>query len=182
VVSPTDKPRSAILFRGVLEAAVVVVFALLVWNNHTLRRQQTRSAAAVKSARSFAVHDSVAAIPVTDLNGAVSMLPLDRRTIVAIVDPRCESCRTLLARIRRDSGVQVLSVAPLAETRAMAEATGLITVTHALGNPAPAGNDPRLQIYPQLFVVENGQVVRTCASIDECTMSSALGRGSPTPP
>ncbi|HEV7920224.1 MAG TPA: hypothetical protein VGR02_05480 [Thermoanaerobaculia bacterium] len=152
-------------FRGVLEAAVIVVFALLVWNNYSLRRQHIRpAAAAVKSARSFVVHDSLSALPVTDLTGAARTLALSQRTIVAIVDPRCDSCRTLLAAIRPESGAQVLSVASLAETRAMAEASGLQSVTYVLGN----STDPRLQIYPQLFVVDGGKVVRTCASMAEC--------------
>jgi hypothetical protein len=163
------KPRSGSVIRGVLELAVVVVFAFLIWNNYTLRRQQTRAAAAVKSARAFTVHDSIAALPIVELNGARGTLPLDRRTIVAIVDPRCDSCRALLARIRSDSGVQIVSVAPIAETRAMAQESGLNSVTHALATPETARIDPRLQIYPQLFVVEQGHVVRTCASIDECT-------------
>jgi hypothetical protein len=152
--------------RGLLESAVVVVFVLLVWSNLSLRRQHGHAAAAVRSARAFTVHDSISALPVVELSGAAGTLPLGGRTIVAIVDPRCESCRELLARIRPDSGVQVLSVAPLAETQTMARDTGLAAVTHMLGNPQPP--DPRLQIYPQLFVVDQGHVVRTCASIVEC--------------
>jgi hypothetical protein len=173
-VSVEVKPRSAVVVRGALELAVVVVFAFLIWNNYTLRRQQTRAAAAVKSARAFTVHDSIAALPIVEWNGARGTLLLNGRTIVAVVDPRCDSCRTLLAGIRPDSGVQIVSVAPLAETRAMAQETGLGSVTHALATPENARLDPRLQIYPQLFVVEQGHVVRTCASIEECTGTSHL--------
>jgi hypothetical protein len=149
--------------RPVLELAVVAVFALLVWNNYSLRRQHA-AAAAVRSARAFLVHDSVAPVSVTDLAGAPQMLPLNGRTIVAVVDPRCDSCRELLSTIRPDSGAQVLSVAPLAETRTMAQTAGLNAVTHVLQSAA----DRRFQIYPQLFVVERNQVVRTCASMTEC--------------
>lgn len=166
------RPRSASVLRGVLELAVVVVFAFLIWNNYTLRRQHSRAVAAVKSARAFIVHDSISALPIVELNGAPATLPLERRTIVAIVDPRCDSCRALLARIHPNSGVQVVSVAPMAETRAMAQESGLGSVTHALATPENARADPRLQIYPQLFVVDQGHVVRTCASIDECATTA----------
>ena len=114
------------------------------------------------------MHDSIEPLPVVDLTGARSTFQFDRRTVVAIIDPRCDSCRKLLAQIRPDAGVQVLSVAPLAETRAMAQSSGLTAVTHALGEPLPKRNELQLSIYPQLFVVDGGQVVRTCASVDEC--------------
>lgn len=100
----------------------------------------------------------------TDLAGAAQTLPLNARTIVVVVDPRCDSCRVLLTTIRPDSGAQVLSVAPLPETRTMAQTAGLNAVTRVLQSAA----DRRFQIYPQLFVVEKNQVVRTCASMAEC--------------
>lgn len=144
------------------------MFALLLWQNFALRRQLAHSAAAGRSARAFAVHDSIEPLPVIDLAGSRSTFQPGRRMVVAIVDPRCDSCRKLLAQIRPDSGVQVLSVAPLEETRAMAQNSGLTAVTHALGKPLPARNELQLSIYPQLFVVDGGHVVRTCASINEC--------------
>jgi hypothetical protein len=157
------------LLRRTLEAAVVVVFALLIWNNFALRRQTAHAAAAFKSARAFAVHDSFGALPVTELTGARATLPIDGRIIVAIVDPQCDSCRALLADIRPDSGIQVLSVAPLPETTAMARNKRLTAITHVIET-----RDPKLQIYPQLFVVEGGKVVRTCATVAEC-----VARGRP---
>ncbi|HKO57121.1 MAG TPA: hypothetical protein VJ276_14685 [Thermoanaerobaculia bacterium] len=156
---------------------MVVVFALLIWSNYTLRRQHARSVAAVKSARAFAVHDSIDALPVVDLTGARGTLPFNGRTIVAIVDPRCDSCRELLGGIRPDGGTQVLSVAPLTETIAMAKATRLTAVTHALAEPPGGRIDPRTQIYPQLFVVEHGRVVRTCASVSECGTTTGPAPG-----
>jgi hypothetical protein len=180
-VSTAEEPRRAITVRGVLELAVVVVFALLIWNNYSLRRQQARSAAAVKSARAFAVHDSIDSLPVVEWNGSQRRLQLDRRTIVAIVDPGCDSCRHLLAELRPESGAQVFSVASLAATRAMAEARGITAVTHVLGDSGVGPLDPRLHIYPQLFVVDRGKVVRTCASIDECATTTTVVGASPVP-
>jgi len=154
---------------------VVVIFALLVWNNYTLRRERAGVAAAAKSARALAVNDHVGSLPIIELTGTRSTLQLDRRTIVAVVDPRCGSCQHLLNGIRAGSGVRVLSMAPLAETIAMAQGNGLSDVTYVLQNSDAARIDPRLQIYPQLFVVERGRVVRTCVSIAECATVAAAG-------
>jgi hypothetical protein len=183
VSGTAGEPRTrALTIRGVLEAAVVVVFALLIWNSFTLRRQWSHAAAAAKSARAFAVHDSIDNVPIVRLTGTQDTLHFGGRTIVAIVDPRCESCRELLRGIHGDSGVQVLSVAPLPETNAMARTTGLTAVTYKLKDPAAGTADLRLQIYPQLFVVERGRVVRTCASITECgTAGGSRGAARSTP-
>jgi hypothetical protein len=167
-VTGDNEPRHGIPARAVLESAVVVVFLLLIWQNYSLRRRSALSAAAAKNVRAFGVHDSIDELPVLDLAGVRTTLRFDGRTIVAIVDPGCDSCRHLLAEIRPDSGVQVLSVASVAQSRTIAEAGGLLAVTHVLSEPLPARIVPQLHVYPQLFVVENRRVVRTCASLTEC--------------
>jgi len=167
-VTGDNEPRNSFPARAVLESAVVVVFLLLIWQNYSLRRRSALSAAAVKNVRAFGVHDSIDELPVLDLAGGRTTLRFDGRTIVAIVDPGCDSCRQLLAEIHADSGVQVLSVATVAQTRTIAEAGGLTAVTHVLSEPVPARIEPQLHVYPQLFVVENHRVVRTCVSLAEC--------------
>lgn len=140
----------------------MLVFVLLIWNNFTLRRQQTRAAAAVKSSRGFAVGERLGAIPATSLDGRPNDLDLRAsRGIVAIVNPGCESCRELVASMRGVSDVHVLSVvSPGAKdlgagTRVIPE-----NVTGAFG--------AQLKTYPQLFVIDHGEIVRTCARIAEC--------------
>ena len=158
------RPRTDAL-RTVLEVAVAVLFALLIWKNYTLRRQAR--AAAVPSVRqhAFVARDAIASIPILDLGGKPGVLDLQSgRTTIAIVDPRCDSCRELVATLRGVTTVRVLSVAPVDETRRLAEQSGLGATVSALGQPLP----PQLQIYPQLFIVDHGKVVRTCASLAEC--------------
>jgi hypothetical protein len=155
------------LLRTLLEVAVVVVFVLLVWNNFTLRRQQSRAAAAVKSSRGLNVRDQIGAIPAMALDGTPRDLDLrTTRGIVAIVNPGCESCRELMASTRGMPDVHLLSVASLEETRANAQALGPNARVVPPGVSGELGT--RLQIYPQLFVIDRGEIVRTCAKIQEC--------------
>jgi hypothetical protein len=154
-------PRSRLSLRVVLEWAVVVVFALLIWNNYTLRRQQVRAAAATPR-QAFAARDVFRALPVVDTTGRESVLELAHgRAVVAIVDPRCESCRELIAQLR-GTRAHVISLAPMAETRKMN------VPAYVARAPLPPEVERQLQIYPQLFVVDRGKVVRTCATVAEC--------------
>jgi len=162
-----EQRRTLPLLRALLEVAVVVVFVLLIWNNFTLRRQQTRAAAAVKIARGFAVHEQLGAIPATTLDGKRGDLDLrNARGIVAIVNPSCDSCRELVASARNAPDVHVLSAASLAETRALAKDLGPNTRVVAPNVGGELG--ARLKVYPQLFVIDRGRIVRTCAQIAEC--------------
>ncbi|HYH08940.1 MAG TPA: hypothetical protein VEK11_17945 [Thermoanaerobaculia bacterium] len=157
-----ERPRS----RGmrILEIAAVVVFALLVWQNYTLRRQQSRAAAASKLARGFVPKDVLQTIPVVAPDGSRSTLDLTRaRTIIAVVDPRCESCRELIATLRPSPDLAVISVAPPAETRQLASLNARMP-----GQPLTPAVAAQFKIYPQLFVVDRGNVVRTCANVEEC--------------
>ncbi|HEX6642697.1 MAG TPA: hypothetical protein VF215_16380, partial [Thermoanaerobaculia bacterium] len=121
------------------------------------------------SQHGFVPRDALRTIPIVDVNGHAGTLDLQRgRTIVAIVDPRCESCRAIVNSMRGASGIRILSMAPLAETREMAQKTGLTPAIAMLGKPVPMRLESQLQIYPQLFIVDGGKVVRSCASLEEC--------------
>jgi len=164
VTTMEARGRAGIL-RSLLEVAVVIVFALLVWNNYTLRRQQSRAAAVTKSERAFVARDQLEVIPATGLDGRRRDLDFRKgRAVVAIVDPRCESCREVLAAARNVPDLRILSVAPLAETRA----GNVPPSTSVVVQPLPGPTGARLSIFPQLFVVDRGQVVRTCANVGEC--------------
>lgn len=159
--------RGVPVLRTVLEVAVVVVFAFLVWNNFALRRQQARSAAAAKSVRGFAVREQIGAIPATTLDGRRSDLDLRHtRGVVAIVNPGCESCRELVASVRNAPDVHVLSVASPAETRTLAKDLG--PNARVLAQPVGGALGARLQTYPQVLVIDRGEIVRTCANVAEC--------------
>jgi hypothetical protein len=154
--------------RLLLEAAVVVVFALLIWKNYTLRRQLHASVPSVRE-HAFVARDAIASVPIIDLAGKPGTLDLKSgRTLLAIVDPRCDSCRELVSTIHGASNLRVLSVASAEETRPMAQELGLTAVTSTLGKPLPKPIATQIQIYPQLLIVDRGLVVRTCASFAEC--------------
>jgi hypothetical protein len=163
-----EQPRTRGL-RMLLELAVVVVFLFLIWNNYTLRR---RPAAGVTppSSRGFVPKDFVESIPTIALDGTRGSIDLRQsRAVVALVDPRCESCKEIIATLRPQPDLHVLSVAPMPETRTMATQAGLTAVTRILDEPRiPERNGVQFHIYPQVFVVDHGKVVRTCATIAEC--------------
>lgn len=148
--------------RRILEGALLVVFVLLVWNNLALRRRVT--AAAVPASRhGFGVKDVIRTVPVKDLDGRARVLDLQQgRAVVAIIDPSCASCRDLVATISALPAVQVLSLASAEPTRPLA--AKIRGTTSLLDDDAPA----QFHLYPQLFVVEKGMVVRTCANVNEC--------------
>ncbi|HEX8411782.1 MAG TPA: hypothetical protein VF883_23240 [Thermoanaerobaculia bacterium] len=150
--------------RIALETAVAVVFALLIWNNFTLRRQVV-AAAAPAASRGFAPGDVLPTVPATALDGSRRDLDLRAvRAVVAVADPRCESCRELLASVKDLPDVRVLSVAPLADSRE----GGMPATTYVVAHSLPGAIAPRFTVFPQLFVVDRGQIVRTCAKIAEC--------------
>lgn len=155
------------LLRTILEVAVVVVFVFLIWNNFALRRQQNRSAAAVKASRSFVVRDQIGVIPATMLDGRRNDLDLrSSRGIVAIVNPSCDSCRELVASARNVPDVHVLVFTSPAEAAAHAKSLG----PNARFLPQNLGGElgERLRIYPQLVVIDHGVIVRTCSRLEEC--------------
>jgi len=156
--------------RFILETAFVVVFALLIWNNYTMRRHATgHAAASIIPHRGFIPKDRIAVLPVVDLNGHAAQLDLrNGRTLMAIVDPRCESCRELIGTMKDVRDARILSVAPLAETRTMASQSPTASPVAMVGTGVPKRIAPQLEVYPQLFLVDRGVVVRTCASVEEC--------------
>jgi hypothetical protein len=162
-----EQRRPLPLLRTLLEVAVVVVFVLLIWNNFALRRQQGRSAAASKSLRGFVVREQIGAIPALTLDGRRNDLDLrNARGIVAIVNPTCDSCRELMAAARNAPDVHLLAVTSPAEAAAQAKTLG----PNARMLPQDLGGalGERLHIYPQVLVIDHGEIVRTCSRLQEC--------------
>ncbi len=162
-----EQRRPLPLLRTLLEVAVVVVFVLLIWNNFALRRQQGRSAAAVKSSRGFVVREQIGAIPAMTLDGRRNDLDLrNTRGIVAIVNPTCDSCRELMASARNAPDVYVLAATSPAEAGAHAKNLG--PNARLLSRDTAGTLGERLRIYPQVLVIDHGEIVRTCARLEEC--------------
>ena len=164
-VTTVETQGRARIGRTLLEAAVVIVFVLLVWNNATLRRREARAAAATRGEHGFVARERVGVIPATALDGTRRDLDLrETRAVVAIVDPRCDSCREILTSVEDMPDVRVLSVAPPADSRA----GGMPPRTYVVAQPLPAGLASRFAVFPQLFVIDRGEIVRTCARVAEC--------------
>ena len=81
------------------------------------------------------------------------------------MNPGCESCRELIASAREVSGVHVLSAASLEESRALAKDLG---PNARVITPFGGALGARLQVYPQVFVIDRGEIVRVCRDIREC--------------
>jgi len=164
-VATVETHGRARIGRTLLEAAVVIVFVLLVWNNYSLRRREARVAAATRTERGFVAREQVGIIPATSLDGTRRDLDLRAtRAVVAIVDPRCDSCRELLTSVKDMPDVRVLSVAPAADSRE----GGMPASTHVVAQPLPGALASRFAVFPQLFVIDRGEIVRTCARVAEC--------------
>ncbi|HET8775752.1 MAG TPA: hypothetical protein VFP80_18285 [Thermoanaerobaculia bacterium] len=162
-----EQRRPLPLLRTILEVAVVVVFVFLIWNNFALRRQQSRTAAAAKSSRGFVVRDQIGVIPATMIDGRRNDLDLrNSRGIIAIVNPTCESCRELVASAHNAPDVHVLAYTSPAE--AAAQAKNLGPAARYLPQNLGGALGDRLRIYPQVLVIDHGEIVRTCARLEEC--------------
>ena len=107
--------------------------------------------------------DVIRTVPAKDLDGHAHVVDLQHgRNVVAIVDPSCASCRELVATMDVLPAVQVFSVASAEASRPLA--AKIHGTTSIVGNDAPA----QFHLYPQLFIVDDGLVVRTCAKVSEC--------------
>lgn len=139
----------------------------MIWQNYKLR--QMVAAVPHPAPSAVTVRDRMMALPVMNLdNKSVALEFRGTRTMVAVVSPNCGSCEALLGQLPREPSTRVLSIGPLAATKAMAERYDIARQTFILTPSSPKELDRALRAYPQLFVVDRGQVVRTCATVAEC--------------
>lgn len=150
--------RAAVL----LELALAAALLLVLWQNAQLRRKNTL---AMRSAAPR-VHagDALAALQVVDLAGRAQTLRFEeQRVVVAVVDPGCASCAAVIRELRSVPTARIISVADLAGTEPLLRGTANAYVSD-LRDPVRS----RFGKVPQVFVVERGQVTRTCATAREC--------------
>jgi hypothetical protein len=169
--SPSQAPSIRLATRA-LEVGVAVLFVALAWNNFTLRRDLARMRAgspARGAVSSFASGDALTVVQAVDLTGHPVTLDFrTSRTLVAIVNPGCQSCETTVASLKGASGARVLSVASPAETRPLMERGGIAHFAYSLPAGTPGELGRRMHHYPQTFIVDRGIVVRTCRAVEEC--------------
>jgi hypothetical protein len=152
----------------VLSLMALAVFGIVLRQNRILRKQLT---AKLSSSDRFYVGDKLDRLQVTDMQGRAAVLELkERRTIVAVVQPGCQSCKLLLESVRPGGRTTVLSLATAAETRPIVEPMGIAPVTFSTaGQPMDAKIAAKLSFYPQILLIDRGAVVRTCASLQYCS-------------
>src|SRR5687768_6094975 len=118
--------RFATVALRALEVAVVVLCAALIWQNVTMRRQVAAAASQGGRVLRFATNEVFNAVPVVDMNGRRSALPLQTpRTLIAVVEPGCDSCIRVMRDLRDAPGARIVSTATLEATRRAAESTGV---------------------------------------------------------
>lgn len=146
----------------VLEIALAAALLFLVWQNAQLRRKATL---AMRSAATrFHAGDSLPGLQVIDLAGKPQTLRFQKgRVVVALVDPGCGSCAAVIRDLRPVATARIISVVDLAATGPLLRGTPNAYVSDR-------GDPLRRQFgkVPQIFVVEQGTVMRTCASAREC--------------
>jgi hypothetical protein len=155
-----------------LEVGLAIVFVALAWNNFTLRRAlaQARAESPVRGVgSSFAPGESLTVVQAVDLAGRPVTLDFrTSRTLVAVVNPGCQSCEKAVASLKGATGARVLSVASVAETRPLMERGGIAHFAYSLPADTPGELGRKMHRYPQTFIVDRGIVVRTCRSVEEC--------------
>ena len=146
----------------VLEIAVVAALLVLVWQNTQLRRKV--GLAMRSAAPRFHAGDSLPGLQVIDLTGKPQTLRFrEGRVVVALVDPGCGSCQAVIQSLRSVPTARIISVTDLAGTQPLLR-----------GTPNAYVSDPRDPLrrhfgkVPQIFVVEQEKVMRTCATAPEC--------------
>ena len=146
----------------VLEIAVVAALLFLVWQNAQLRRKVRL--AMRSAAPRFQAGDSLPGLQVIDLTGKPQTLRFQEgRVVVALVDPGCGSCEAVIRDLRSVPTARIISVADLVRTEPLLR-----------GTPNAYVSDPRDPLrrhfakLPQILVVENEKVMRTCATAREC--------------
>jgi hypothetical protein len=146
----------------VLEIAAVAALLFLVWQNAQLRR--TAKLAMRSAAPRFHAGDSLPGLQVIDLTGKPQTLRFQEgRVVVALVDPGCGTCQDVIRSLRSVSSARIISVADLAGTEPLLR-----------GTPNAYVSDPRDPLrgqfgkVPQILLVEQEKVMRTCATAREC--------------
>ena len=158
-------PRAFVVL--VLEVLVVALCVALLWQNLKLRRQLVGAARAARSSGRFSAGDPLSTVSVLDLRGHATTLDLRRdRTVILIVDPRCDSCVAILKGISGPARVRVVSTATLETTRQLADVRTR-DMTYVV-NPGSREHRTKMTAYPQILLVDRGKVVRTCAALGEC--------------
>jgi hypothetical protein len=148
-----------------MEIALVVAFVLLLMSHRELRRQL--KAAATHSAERMNAGDRVPSLSVTDFSGKDIDLDLrNGRFIVAVVNPTCPSCAESIQAIQNVRDSYLISVSGHPDDTRLLGALKSASRTYVVSPRHPQRK--LLSTIPQVFVVEQGTVARTCRRVSDC--------------
>ncbi|HEX7154977.1 MAG TPA: hypothetical protein VF618_26105 [Thermoanaerobaculia bacterium] len=169
-----DGRRGARFATHALEVGLAIVFVILVWNNLSLRRQLAAAAPPrnASAAATFVAGDRLGRLDVLDLTGKKTSLDLGTgRMLVAVVNPTCKSCVRTVAELSAAQlpNARVLSVASPAETAPLVTRANLAAVTSVVPPNLNGDTGRKLVHFPQVLLVDQGTVVRTCKTVAECS-------------
>ena len=173
-----EQPRWKTIAGRALEVAVVIAIGGLIWSNYTLRARGARAQSARPATlQAFAVGERFDRIPVVRADGSAQTLDLTAgRTLVAVLNPSCGSCQTSLAQLGAISPLPSIVFAAKDSPPGLPEAAakaGLRDRVYTVATAASPQFRERFVVNPQIFVVDRGKVVRTCASVAECSVGSS---------
>jgi uncharacterized membrane protein len=152
----------------VLEVVALIVFVLVVRDNFRLRKMAASAALAATRAngtRLFQAGDTITEVQAFDVAGTPRQVSFrEGRSLVAVVDPTCDSCKRVISGLPADGSAVVLS---MAAPEAFRQGDGK-AIRGRIYSIDPMKRDPRLATNPQVLLVDNGRVVRTCAEPAGC--------------
>ena len=164
-----------------LEAAVVVAMALLIWTNLALRRENDGLRHALElsrraaSSRVFHPGERFEYAGLVAPGGGVlqqGQMAAERQ-LVLIVDPSCGTCEeeTRELRARRHDGSMppmIVSTGTAADTAAFAQRLDVTGITFRLSESVAPEVRVKYSRTPQVFVAARGTVMTVCASVAGC--------------
>lgn len=171
---PAGHSRWSRIAGRTLEAIVLIAVVVLVWSNYMLRKRiNTPAFGPAAGIRAFAVGERLTRVPVTQPGRPKHVLDFTaRRALVAVVDPSCGTCQSIVAAIAATKPLEpVLFTARESAPELVRRAAplGLSDRVFALDPSLPPKFQDRFVINPQVFIVDRSKIVRVCDTVQECT-------------
>ncbi len=153
----------------VAQALLIGLVAFMLWAHTGMKRRVIAAERMVGG--HFAAGDALAELVVLDTAYRQSTLSFQSsRVQVVLVNPSCDSCAAVARTLGGHPQTLVLTMAPPQAAKEFVERYRVANPTYAIARPLPRGVGARMGAAPQIFVIDHGRVVRTCASLTECGM------------
>ena len=161
------RPATILIVLG--QIAVLVIFFLLIRKNLQLQRLVKARVELARSGTRFYAGDRLQSLSLRDMTDRNVVLDVQQgQTLLVVIHPGCGSCSAAIDEVSSVEGASVVSLAPLAETRRMAQTKGLRSAYVARQESMPPAVARKLTHYPQIVVIEQGTIIRTCNTVAHC--------------